>query len=94
MWRFVPLSFLVVLFILRPNDSTNGDGELYAYLPLTDHNAAVLAKVPPETIENSSYGYSVGRGAWTFNRGAWNTIAERILLNDPGKNNGTNWFSS
>jgi hypothetical protein len=55
---------------------------------LTSNNAAVLAKVPPQTIENPEYGFSVGRGAWTFHANAWNTIAERIKLNDPGGNNG------
>lgn len=68
--------------------STDGAGELYTYLPVTDNNAAVLAAVPPETIENSNFGFSVGRGSWTFNAGAWNVIAERVVLNDPGKNNG------
>ncbi|KAF8583061.1 polysaccharide lyase family 14 protein [Ramaria rubella] len=53
---------------------TNGAGELYSYLPLTDDNAAVLAAIPSRTIENSDFWFSVGRGAWT--------------LNDPGKNNG------
>jgi Polysaccharide lyase 14 len=63
-------------------------GELYAYLPLTENNAAVLATVPPKTIENPDFGFSVGRGSWTFNAGAWNVIAERVRLNDPGQNNG------
>ena len=75
-------------FVLRKNNSSNGIGELYSYLPLTSNNAKVLANVPPKTVENNNYGFSVGRGAWTFHRGAWNTIAERILLNDPGKSNG------
>ena len=75
-------------YALRTNNSPNGIGELYSYLPLTGNNADVLAKVPPKTIESNNYGFSVGRGALTFHRGAWNTIAERISLNDPGKSNG------
>jgi hypothetical protein len=83
------LAYLLGLHILLDlNDSTNGAGELYAYLPLTKNNAEVFAKVPPQTIEDPNYGYSVGRGAWTFHANAWNTIAERIKLNDPGKKNG------
>lgn len=68
--------------------SADGAGEVYAYLPMTENNANVLAKVPPKTIENPDYGFSVGRGAWTFPAGAWSVVAERIKLNDPGKNNG------
>jgi len=75
-------------FDLRFMWRANGIGELYSYLPLTSNNADVLAKVPPKTIESNNYGFSVGRGALTFHRGAWNTIAERISLNDPGKSNG------
>lgn len=88
MWRFVFLLFLDIWFALRTNNSANGIGELYSYLPLTSNNADILAKVPPKTIESNNYGFSVGRGALTFHRGAWNTIAERISLNDPGKSNG------
>lgn len=68
--------------------SAGGLGEIYAYLPLTEVNAHVLMDVPPKTIENPDYGFSVGRGAWTFQAGAWNTVAERIKLNKPGKNDG------
>lgn len=75
-------------FDLRFMWRTDGLGELYAYLPLTDDNAAVLATVPPETIENPDYGFSVGRGAWTFPAGAWTTIAERVKVNDPDSLNG------
>ncbi|KAF8583064.1 polysaccharide lyase family 14 protein [Ramaria rubella] len=75
-------------FDLRFMWRTAGAGELYAYLPLTDNNAEVLATVPPETIENPDYGFSVGRGSWTFTAGAWTVIAERVQLNDPDKNNG------
>jgi hypothetical protein len=87
MWRLVSFLFLD-MFVLKSHGSANGIGELYSYLPLTSHNAEVLANVPPKTVESSNYGFSVGRGAWTFRRGAWNTIAERISLNDPGKSNG------
>ncbi|KIJ43192.1 polysaccharide lyase family 14 protein [Sphaerobolus stellatus SS14] len=75
-------------FDLRFMWRTDGLGELYAYLPLTDGNAQILASVPPLTIENPDYGFSVGRGAWTFPAGTWTVIAERVKLNDPEDTNG------
>lgn len=78
--------------------SASGLGEVYTYLPLTEVNADVLKSVPPKTIENPDYGFSVGRGAWTFQAGAWNTVAELIKLNNPGQNDGiflfvtSTWF--
>jgi len=75
-------------FDLRFMWRAGGAGEVYAYLPLTSTNSERLGAVPPQSIENPDYGFSVGRGAWTFHRGAWNVIAERIQLNDPGQNNG------
>ncbi|KAF8526876.1 hypothetical protein BU17DRAFT_40262 [Hysterangium stoloniferum] len=65
-----------------------GAGELYTYLPLTQSNAKRLSMVPPLTIGNPQYGFSVGRGAWTFHAGSWTVIAEQVRLNDPGKKNG------
>ena len=58
-------------------------GELYAYLPLLQQNADAVAKVPPVTDENPVYGFSIGRGAFTFPTGKWITVAQRIKLNDP-----------
>jgi hypothetical protein len=65
-------------------------GELYTYLPLTPENSAQLSAVPPRSIENSDYGFSVGRGAFDFNRAVsgWTTVAFRLKLNDVGSNNG------
>ena len=39
--------------------------------------------------ETSDYGFSVGRGAWTFESGRWMTLAIRVRLNDVGTQNGT-----
>ena len=75
-------------FDLRMMWRTNGAGELYAYLPLTDQNQKVLLAVPPQSIANPDFGTSVGRGSFTFTSGQWVTIAERIKLNDPASYNG------
>lgn len=45
-------------------------------------------EVPPESHKNPDYGFSVGRGAFKFPKGAWTTIAERVKLNTVGKADG------
>ncbi|KAH8111192.1 hypothetical protein DFH11DRAFT_1690460 [Phellopilus nigrolimitatus] len=66
---------------------TNGTGELYTYLPLTDANAAAQLAVPG-TIANSDYGYSVGRGAYSFPTNEWVTVMERVKLNTANQTDG------
>lgn len=66
----------------------DGDGELYAYLPMTDENTAELLNVPPKSIKNPDYGFSVGRGSFRFLSGSWVTLVQRIKLNDVGVQNG------
>ena len=64
-------------------------GELYAYVPKNDANIAALRAVPPRSIQHPDYGFSVGRGAWTFVPGKWTTVAERVKMNTVGQANGT-----
>ena len=91
MWRYVlPHRRFGGCGLIRTMNRSNGVGELYTYLPLTEHNAAQQRKIPPQSIENSDYGFSVGRGSFDF-RGAlgnWITIATRVKLNDIGFENG------
>ncbi|KAJ3515018.1 hypothetical protein NLJ89_g2016 [Agrocybe chaxingu] len=77
-------------FNLRPMWRPNSVGELYAYFPLTTENRDQLLAVPPKSIENSDYGFSVGRDAFRFDRavGRWIAVAFRIKLNDVGCTNG------
>lgn len=63
---------------------TDGQGELYAYLPPdfpsnTDHT---VCTTPPKSVCNPEYGSSFGRGSFNFTTGARTYIAERVLLND------------
>ncbi|TDL21278.1 hypothetical protein BD410DRAFT_790052 [Rickenella mellea] len=74
-------------FGLRLMWRTNGAGELYTYVQSNDVNNKVLSNVP-NSIKNPDYGFSVGRGSWSFPAGQWITVAERIKLNDPGQANG------
>ncbi|GAA5874521.1 hypothetical protein JCM16303_002892 [Sporobolomyces ruberrimus] len=62
---------------------TGGKGELYLYIPKNVQTEA-LCNTPPLSYCDSSYGYSIGRGAWTFERGAWSNIRQEIRLNTPG----------
>ena len=68
--------------------------ELYTYLPLTPENAKCLKRVPPLSIENRDYGFSVGRGAFHFDIavGRWVSVAFRIKLNSIGSTNGCSYF--
>jgi len=75
-------------FDLRLMWRENGVGELYAYLPLSDSNSSQLLKVPPKSIQHPDYGFSVGRGSWSFDAGKWYTIAQRVKLNTPGREDG------
>ncbi|KAJ8517619.1 hypothetical protein ONZ45_g5204 [Pleurotus djamor] len=84
-------------FNIRPMWRADGLGELYTYLPLTVNNAAHLGKVPPQSHQNSDYGFSVGRGSYHLNDavGKWATMAFRVKLNDVGHENGEIefWFN-
>ncbi|KAH8110372.1 hypothetical protein DFH11DRAFT_1514426 [Phellopilus nigrolimitatus] len=75
-------------FNLRLMWRANGAGELYAYLPLIGENSSRLLSVPPRSIRNPDYGFSVGRGAFVFKPGVWTTVTERVKLNDVGVANG------
>jgi hypothetical protein len=67
-----------------------GSGEIYTYMPEFEKNAKQLLATPPKSHGNYEYGFSVGRGSFVFPRGRWVTVAERVKLNDPGEENGTN----
>jgi len=53
-------------FNLRLMWRQNSLGELYAYIPLTDTNRKQLLAVPPRSIANPDFGFSVGRGSFRF----------------------------
>ncbi|KAK4683412.1 hypothetical protein P7C73_g6857, partial [Tremellales sp. Uapishka_1] len=65
----------------------NGLGELNLYAP-RHRQVASLCATPPLSICNSNHGLSIGRGAWTFAKGAWTTIRQDIWLNSAGQNDG------
>jgi len=71
---------------------TKGEGELYTYLPSYENpgfeSNKNLCNVAPSSHCNPTYGASVGRGAFDFKSGQWNTVSQRVRLNDVGKSNG------
>lgn len=66
----------------------DGAGELYAYFPQVDSNTKALQTVPPKTVENDTYGTSVGRGSFKWATGDWTAVTQRLKLNDIGSKNG------
>ncbi|KAH8828695.1 hypothetical protein DL96DRAFT_1595385 [Flagelloscypha sp. PMI_526] len=77
-------------FNIRPMWRAGLAGEMYAYLPLTEHNKSQLEAVPPESRENGDYGFSVGRNAFNFRDaiGRWISVAFRVKLNQVGQTDG------
>ena len=65
-----------------------GKGEIYAYILPNKSNTDRLLEVPPESLENPDFGFSVGRGAFKFPKDTWTSIAERVKLNTVGKADG------
>jgi hypothetical protein len=57
-------------------------------------NSERLNSVPPRSIENSDYGFSIGRGAFRLDAaiGRWTAIAFRIKLNTMGCTNGSHFY--
>lgn len=67
-------------------------GELYPYIPLNDTNTDRILEVP-NSHKNPDFGFSVGRGAFKFSKGAWTTVAERVKLNTVGQADGSSLSS-
>ncbi|KAJ3039042.1 hypothetical protein HDV00_012668 [Rhizophlyctis rosea] len=66
---------------------TKGAGEIYLYVH-DSWQATDFCKVPPLTVCNGVYGNSMGRGSFAYTPGKWQTLMQRIVLNDPGQQNG------
>jgi len=76
-------------FNLRLMWRQNSLGELYAYIPLTSTNRKQLLAVPPRSIANPDFGFSVGRGSFRFRTAttASNTSVDPL----PGEGGGGGW---
>ncbi|KAG2009446.1 alginate lyase [Coprinopsis cinerea AmutBmut pab1-1] len=81
----------IACFSTRLMWRTNGAGEIYAYFPPYDVPGFESNRALCEPAENrcdATYGISIGRGNFKFERGRWTTVAQRVRLNDPGQANG------
>ena len=67
---------------------SGAEGELYTYLPPSFGANKAVCNVAPSSDCNPTYGASVGRGSFSFAKGGWTTVSERVRLNDVGKSNG------
>ncbi|KAH7101666.1 hypothetical protein BKA62DRAFT_702814 [Auriculariales sp. MPI-PUGE-AT-0066] len=74
-------------FSLRMMWRKDGMGEIYAYVPQVKENEDAFMALPG-TVKDAAYGFSVARGAFTFPKGAWTVLAERVKLNTNGKADG------
>lgn len=57
------------------------------YAPKDDQTPSLCA-TPPQSVCDSAYGLSIGRGSWTFAPGNWTTIRQDVWLNTPGQDDG------
>ncbi|PVG02630.1 hypothetical protein CPB86DRAFT_531402 [Serendipita vermifera] len=64
-----------------------GKGELYLYAPRHLQTPS-LCTTPPQSICDSVYGMSIGRGSFTFRRSEWTHVRQTVWLNTPGQTNG------
>ncbi|KZV68065.1 polysaccharide lyase family 14 protein [Peniophora sp. CONT] len=64
-----------------------GAGELYLYAP-KDKQTKGLCSLPPESVCESSYGLSIARGSFNWTRGGWTHVAQTVVLNTPGVQDG------
>lgn len=70
---------------------SEGDGELYTYLPpYTDERFAANKKQCsfPNSKCNNIHGASIGRGSFKFQPGKWTTVSQRVKLNTVGQADG------
>ncbi|BGP50638.1 hypothetical protein JCM10450v2_006557 [Rhodotorula kratochvilovae] len=79
-------------FSLRCMWRAGGLGEVYGYVASYDGFCDQTSDADGRGIEiecNDKYGYSLGRGSWTFEVGKWNRITEVAILNSaPSTANG------
>ncbi|CUA68734.1 polysaccharide lyase family 14 protein [Rhizoctonia solani] len=68
----------------------NGAAEVYTYLPPSAESANKKAVCSGSDDHcTGDYGWSLGRGVWNWKVGAWQTIAQKVTLNTPGKSDGS-----
>ncbi|KIY73850.1 polysaccharide lyase family 14 protein [Cylindrobasidium torrendii FP15055 ss-10] len=72
-------------FSVRLMFRSGGAGELYVYLP-PGQSQDYCGQ--PGNVCNAAYGDSLGRGAFSFTAGSWNTVTMRVRTNTVGQQDG------
>ncbi|KAJ7932664.1 hypothetical protein B0H13DRAFT_766787 [Mycena leptocephala] len=67
----------------------HGVGELYLYAAKDKQTRALCAD--PQSVCDAAYGFSIGRGSFSYQAGGWTTVTQIVQLNTPGKQDG--WFT-
>lgn len=63
-----------------------GAGELYLYAPKDKQTSELCGD--NQSVCESTYGLSIGRGSFNFNAGSWTHLKQTVTLNRPGKPDG------
>ncbi|KAF4578354.1 hypothetical protein EYR36_000161 [Pleurotus pulmonarius] len=63
-----------------------GAGELYLYAPKDKQTSALCGD--HQSVCESTYGLSIGRGSFVFNAGFWTHLKQTVTLNTPGEPDG------
>ncbi|KAG7086403.1 hypothetical protein E1B28_002358 [Marasmius oreades] len=63
-----------------------GRGELYLYAPKDKQSPDLCSE--NHTVCESTYGISIGRGTFLFQRGKWTYVSQTATLNTPGQQDG------
>ncbi|KAJ8468833.1 hypothetical protein ONZ45_g17099 [Pleurotus djamor] len=64
-----------------------GVGELYLYAPKDKQTKALCSDA--QSVCDATYGFSIGRGSFTWVKGGWTHIRQTVGLNTPGETDGT-----
>jgi len=64
----------------------DGEGEIYLYANREAQDPNICKR--SDSHCNPTYGWSLNRGSFSFKRGQWTNVEERVTLNTPGKRNG------
>ncbi|KAF9228980.1 hypothetical protein BS17DRAFT_763616 [Gyrodon lividus] len=64
----------------------NGVGELYLYAPKDKQSNDLCSD--PQSVCDAAYGFSIGRGSFSFTPGDWTSLRQNVVLNTPGRQDG------
>lgn len=81
------ISYVRSLFPSLKEPQTQSLPPCRQYAP-KDKQTPALCSDPQSTCD-ADYGFSIGRGSFSYAPGAWTTVAQTVVLNTPGKQDGS-----